>query len=85
MKRNTEHVLEFCYIAMDRSGFDEIPWSVLQKRLKAHSDTIFGNWELFKNDEKCLYFTLKALFVPKIFKFLSWLFGLQRKTAWLER
>ena len=37
MKRNTEHVLEFCYIAMDWSGFDEIPWSVLQKCLKAHS------------------------------------------------
>ena len=30
-------------------------------------------------------FILKALFVLKIFKFLSWLFGHAGKTAWLER
>ena len=35
----------------------------------------FGNWNLFKDDEKCF----KALFVFKIFKFLSWIF---RKTSW---
>ena len=41
-----------------------------------------------KNDEKCFLFhhlILKALFVLKIFKFLSWLFGHVEKTAWLER
>ena len=31
------------------------------------------------------YFALKALFVLKIFKFLSQLFGDVGKTAWLER
>ena len=31
------------------------------------------------------YFNLKALFVLKIFKFLSRLFGHVGKTAWLER
>ena len=31
------------------------------------------------------YFILKALFVHKIFKFLSRLFGYVGKTAWLER
>ena len=31
------------------------------------------------------YFILKALFVLKIFKFLSWLFGHVEKTTWLER
>ena len=31
------------------------------------------------------YLILKALFVLKIFKFLSWLFGHVEKTAWLER
>ena len=31
------------------------------------------------------YFMLKALFVLKIFKFLSGLFGHVGKTAWLER
>ena len=35
--------------------------------------------------ENAFYFILKALFVPKIFKFLSWLFGYVEKTAWLER
>ena len=31
------------------------------------------------------YFILKALFIIKIFKFLSWLFDQLGKTAWLER
>ena len=31
------------------------------------------------------YFTLKALFVLKIFTFLSWIFGHVEKMAWLER
>ena len=35
----------------------------------------------FKNDEKCFLF---FLFVLKIFKFLSWLFGHIEKVAWLE-
>ena len=35
----------------------------------------FGKWKSFKNDEKCIYFTSKALFVLKIFQFLPWLFG----------
>ena len=35
--------------------------------------------------KKAFYFTLKALFVLKIFKFLSWLFGHVEKTARLER
>ena len=34
---------------------------------------------------KNAYFVLKALFVLKIFEFLSWLFGHIEKTAWLER
>ena len=38
-------------------------------------DTISSNWKLFKNDRKFFYFPLKALFVLKIFIFLSWLFG----------
>ena len=31
------------------------------------------------------YLILKALFVPKIFNILFWLFGHVEKTAWLER
>ena len=33
--------------------------------------TVFGNSKPFKSDEKGFYFTLKARFVFKIFKFLS--------------
>ena len=43
------------------------------------------HWKPFKNDGKCFSFHSKAIFVLKIFKFLSWLFGHVRKTAWLER
>ena len=32
-------------------------------------------WKSFKMMKNALYFILKALFVLKIFKFLSWLFG----------
>ena len=35
--------------------------------------------------KNAFYFILKALFVLKIFKFLSWVFGHVEKTAWLER
>ena len=39
-------------------------------------------WKLKKN---AFYFILKALFILKIFKFLSWLFDHVEKTVWLER
>ena len=54
---------------------------------KAHSHVWdnFDNWKSFKNDEKFFFFTLEALFVLKIFKFLSWLFDHVEKTARLER
>ena len=32
------------------------------------SETNCGNWKPFKNDKNAFYFTLKALFVFKIFK-----------------
>ena len=46
--------------------------------------------EIFKVDfhlpkRTALLAPMKALFVLKIFKFLSWLFGHVGKTAWLER
>ena len=37
-----------------------------------------------KIDEKCFYLILEALFVLKIFKFLSWFFGHVKTTAQLE-
>ena len=36
----------------------------------SRSETIFGNYKPFKNDEKLFYFTVKPLFIFKIFKFL---------------
>ena len=38
-----------------------------------------------KTMKNAFYFTLKAILVLKIFKFLFWLFGHVEKTAWLER
>ena len=35
--------------------------------------------------KKAFYFILKALFVLKMFEFLSWIFGHVGKTTWLER
>ena len=35
--------------------------------------------------KNAFYFTIKSLFVPKIFKFLSWIFGQVEKTVWSER
>ena len=35
--------------------------------------------------KNAFYYILKALFVLKIFKFLSWLFEHAWKTVWLER
>ena len=35
--------------------------------------------------KNAFYFMLKAFFVLKIFKVLSWLFGHVEKTPWLER
>ena len=35
--------------------------------------------------KNAFYFILKALFILKIFKFLSWLVGHVEETAWLER
>ena len=34
--------------------------------------------------KNAFYFILKAFFVLKMVKFLSWLFGHVEKTAWLE-
>ena len=46
-------------------------WGIMFLRRTLRSETIFGNWKLFENDEKCFYFTSEALFVLNIFKFLS--------------
>ena len=47
------------------------------------SETISDNSKPFKNDENAFYFMLKALFILKIFTFLSWHFGYVEK--WLDK
>ena len=41
-------------------------------------------WKPFQNHRKYIWFFRKTLFVLKIFKFLSWLFGHVEKTTRLE-
>ena len=56
--------------------------------LRAQSQVCEIFWQLkaLEIDEKFYFsFILKALFVLKIFKLLSWLFGHVEKTVWLER
>ena len=43
------------------------------------------NESFLKMMKNAFYIISKALFVLKIFKFLSWFFGRKEKTAWLER
>ena len=62
-------------------------WKILKVGLSPSKKTcvicfIERSLKMMKN---AFYFILKALFVHKIFKFLSWLFGHVEKTAWLER
>ena len=61
-------------------------------RFRVKSDSQLSNkslyllqWKPFKSDENAFYFISKALFVLKIFKFLSWIFGHVEKKVWLER
>ena len=53
------------------------------QRCTLRSETIFSYWKPFKNDEKCFYFTSKALFILKVSKSLFWLFGHVAK--WLDK
>ena len=59
-------------------------WLTLQT-LKSNSYFTCSNESPLKMMKNAFYFVLKALFVLKIFRFLSWLFGHVDKTAWLER
>ena len=55
--------------------------------LKAHSKVWDNFWQLKPLQKwwKCFHFTLKALFVLKIFKFFSWRFSSCIKMAWLRK
>ena len=63
--------------------------SIQNVKVKLSPSKNFALFALLKDLENDLknafYFFLKALFVLKIFKFLSWLFGHVEKKTWLER
>ena len=72
----------FYYSIMNLNRFMKLVWKshsvfFFSQRPTHMSEIISGNWNPFKNYEN--YF-LKALFVIKTFKFLSWLFWSYRKT-----
>ena len=56
----------FCSTCMKRGA---------PQRCTVRSDIIFDIWKAFKNMKNAFYFTAKAIFVLKILKFLSWIFG----------
>ena len=59
------------------------------RKMRTRNNSVFGHFSHSEIPSKMMknvfYFILKAFFVSKIFKFLSWLFGHAEKTAWLER
>ena len=64
----------FC--RLDIMQADTTPYSQSDyKRRSLRSDTTFGIWKPFKKMKNTFYFSFISLFVLKIFKFLSWLFG----------
>ena len=73
------------------SNINDTEYTHLTKDLKSdsHLPKIFCfisfTESLLKIMKNTFYFILKALFLLKIFKFLSWLFGHVWKTAWLEK
>ena len=79
-----------CKILVDYNAIDKPGILNFYKYLKSDSQPpkkclICFNESLSKMMENLFYFVLKALFVLKIFNFLSWIFGHLEKTAWLER
>ena len=56
----------FCSTCMKRGA---------PQRCTLTSDIIFDIWKAFKNMKNAFYFTAKTIFVLKILKFLSWIFG----------
>ena len=58
-------------------------WSLSRTLTFQKKFFFFFNGSLFKMMKNAFYFILKALFVLKIFNFLSWLFGHVKK-KWLD-
>ena len=82
----TKSYLSYCYyfIFDNNYPFDSVIFSI-KILLLSKNCFIWFNESPLKMMNKAFYFILKALFVLKICKFLSWLFGHVGKTAWLER
>ena len=78
--------------AIDLTSWVRIFWKkLLQQSFSLKSDSHLQkhlhyllHCKPFINDENAFQFILKATFVLKIFKFLSWLFSHIEKRSWLE-
>ena len=70
---------------MINSNICDIVWFSLKLEPHLPKKIVLLQWKPFKNDENVFYFIFKALFVLKIFKFLSCIFDHEEKAAWLER
>ena len=82
LKRATIHF----HCLFDEPHFWNNLYSVnLDSHLPKYFFFICFNESPSKMMKNAFYFILKALFVLKIFKFLSWIFEHVEKTAWLER
>ena len=86
---NHVFLLDFASISNKLSISCQIRFLLIFSWVKVGSSTskkkfICLNHSPSKMMKNAFYFILKALFVLKIFKFLSWLFGHLEKTPWLE-
>ena len=72
------------YLLATKSNSQKQPLEVFYRnsyfwRRTLKSETIFGNWKLFKNYEKCFLFHLKGSSCSQDIRFLSWIFGHVKK------
>ena len=80
--KNCEHFLDYFFTS---GMLQNVAYSITTLEVgvsPSKQDFFLLQWKLFKN---AFYFVLKALFILKVFKFLSWFFGHVEKTTWLER
>ena len=87
MTHNTEKWCKVCrktdsWFQKWHKEFDEFKVELSPSKKKIF---IYFSDSLSKIMKNAFYFILKALFVCKIFKFFSWLFGHVAKTVLLER
>ena len=81
-----QHLKSYDYVSGVETHFNHCSSvSIVKVGLSPSKKNIYFNDSPLKMMENSFYLILKALFVFKIFKHLSWIFGHVKKTARLER